>query len=71
MRISNNDLIVNEIYNMSHARKGKALVKILSFDVVWITVEIVEGELTGMNDYWDVGDTLTIRKDLCIFYEKD
>lgn len=71
MKIKIEDLICKNIYTMTHCRKGSAIVKIIDINKLtgWITIEIVNGDLTGLNDQWDNGETLSVIDSLCTFYE--
>ena len=64
-----NGIRVGGIYQMSHSRKGNAMVKILAIDSEWIDVEIVKGSVKGIGagSYRETGDTLRVRETLARF----
>jgi hypothetical protein len=56
-----------KLYILKHSRFGTATVKLVHVgrDGEWADIEIVAGQLTGMNDTWLPGDTKTVRLSHC------
>jgi hypothetical protein len=55
-------------YTLQHKRFGNADVKVLELDGDWIYVEVIKGELVGINDSWGEGEQKSLRKEHCQFY---
>ena len=60
---------VGKVYNVSHSRKGKFTMRILSIDGEWVKGVVVDNVAKAMMDYnlKYSGDDITVRESHCHF----
>lgn len=70
------DIVPGKLYRIQHSRKGTFVARIIdikagSGDTEWVEAEIVDGAAAALNpnNRAYVGDTLTVRRGLCRFFE--
>lgn len=58
---------INQIYNITHTRKGSFTVQVTSESDEWVTGTIIEGETQAMCAYNKLyeGESVTMRKSFC------
>jgi hypothetical protein len=65
------ELLVGEVYDIAHARKGSFTGKLLSCDEDWATFEITKGKANArIEEYAHTkGEEITLRISLCSFWK--
>ncbi len=62
---------VGQTYRLYHVRFGNAVVEVRDIQRDWIDVLIVSGTLRGINNFWEPGETKTVRASHCQFTEHE
>lgn len=60
-------LKVGKVYKVVHARKGTFNAKLVEDGPEWVSMEITAGVAEGLQEDWEVGEKIDIRKAIASF----